>query len=204
MIPVKLTDHVARGLAKLTDQFRGRPVIEAILSSYLHQIQLLEDATWKVIECRILSADTVGDQLDQIGKLVGEAREGRSDADYFPAIALRIKINRSDGRAEDILQVAALKILDVAAFEYSEGYPAGWMISTFGITTSLAKALLKMLGQAKSLATMGHLHFSVTPDINDDFIWDSTDASVTAGSGFSDYISELPASSLTSAQEIDA
>ncbi len=53
-----------------------------------------------------------GVHLDRLGKLVGEARKDRTDAAYAAAIRVRIRVNRSDGSADTLLQIA--KILAVA------------------------------------------------------------------------------------------
>ncbi len=84
------------------------PNLNALLSVFLRQIQKAEDALKAVIMTRFIGF-AVGVQLDAIGRLVGEARLGRTDDDvYRKAIRLRIFVNGSSGRPEDIIQIARL------------------------------------------------------------------------------------------------
>jgi len=82
------------------------PNLNAFLRALLRQVQYAEDAFYSVILSRFIGYAS-GVQLDAIGRLVGEARLGRSDdAEYRSAIRLRIFVNGSSGRPEDIIYVA--------------------------------------------------------------------------------------------------
>lgn len=88
-------------------QFQDSPVLGSYTTSVLSELNELEDLSEKLLLQR--SIDTaVGVQLDQVGLLVGEIRNGRSDADFRQAIKLRIAINTSRGTVEDIIQVINL------------------------------------------------------------------------------------------------
>lgn len=82
------------------------PNLNSILSILLKQVQIVENVFHSVIVSRFIGS-AVGVQLDQIGRLVGEPRYGRADdAVYRRAIRLRIFVNGSSGRPEDIIQIA--------------------------------------------------------------------------------------------------
>lgn len=103
-LPTPSTDHVLRALGRLIQQYQ-QPDIEKWLTSYVEEIQELEDAIWTVITGVYLD-NAEGVNLDMIGELVREQRRGREDATYRLGIRTRIRINRSHGRALDVLEVA--------------------------------------------------------------------------------------------------
>lgn len=111
MIPTRITNHVERGKGLLIEQFKNKPVIAAFLTAYLRPFQELEDVFWDIIETHILD-NAIGDQLDHIGRVAGEARLGRGDDEFRAAVRIRIRVNRSKGRSVDILDVAILAAPD--------------------------------------------------------------------------------------------
>lgn len=100
-------DHRIQGLARLIDQYRGLPNLEAILGAYLDEITELDAAALAVYRGRgPLSASL--HLLDRIGEIIGEPRAGRSDGDYLKAIKIRIAINTTTGRRRDLIAILAL------------------------------------------------------------------------------------------------
>lgn len=124
---VKRTDLVADGVGKLIDEFRSKPIAVGILTAWLKQIQGFEDVLWEVLDSRTIAG--VGAQLDSLGALVGVAREGRTDVEYRVRILLRVRINRSQGRAEDILAIMAG--MGAGTYVYTEYQPARFRIYSF-------------------------------------------------------------------------
>ncbi len=86
--------------------------VEKFLGAVLAPIQDVEDALQQLKTGR--SIDTaVGAQLDAIGKLVGQSRDGVTDDEiYRRYIRARISTNKSDGLIEDILTIADLIVYD--------------------------------------------------------------------------------------------
>lgn len=79
------------------------PNLNAFLAVLLKPVQVIENVFFDVIRARFLGHAT-GVQLDAIGRLVGEDRLGRlDDAVYRKAIRLRIYVNGSSGRPEDLI-----------------------------------------------------------------------------------------------------
>lgn len=166
-IPAVDNNHLAEGLAKLTEVFKKQPVIKAVLTEYLRPFQEIETLFWSIINSRILDNNPTGDQLDQIGGLVGEERLGRTDTVYLTAIKLRIRVNRSQGRAEDIIQIANL----ISPSTYHEFYPAKWTVRAL-FTTADIFTFRRMLLAAKLGGSGGTLEYTLDPDENT-FFWGS-------------------------------
>lgn len=81
------------------------PNLNAFLAALLRQVQKAEDALKALMLSRFIGF-AVGVQLDALGRLVGEDRLGRLDDDvYRKAIRLRILVNGSSGRPEDIIKI---------------------------------------------------------------------------------------------------
>ncbi len=167
-VPVIDTSHVVEARAKLTDFFRGQHVVQGILDSWIQQVQLLENAVFDVIDKRMLDAATFA-QLDSLGSLVGEPRLGRPDDIYREAIRLRILVNRSQGRAEDVIKVAGIATAD--NFTYEEVGTANWEVTAFE-SVIWPVLLAHLLGQTKAAATRGLVIYSTWPAA-EDFVFGS-------------------------------
>lgn len=174
MIPTPNTSHTAQALALLIDQFKGRPVIEGILASWTNRVQELEDALVAVAVSRLLGS-AVDAQLDSLGDLVGEARKGRSNDIYREAIRLRVKVNRANGKAEDVIQTVNIATLG-ADFDYREIYPAGFEIEALPLPAPQSTATL--IKQTRSAGVKAVL-ISGTWDAGDYFILDWDGGGVT-------------------------
>lgn len=155
MISQRNDNHVAEGAELLTGKYRDKPVISGILKALLGGVQTLERELWVLLWGWVLEHEgyhASGQQLDDLGAIVGQPREGRSDADYILAIRLRIRVLRSKGRAEDILQVATL--INPAA-TYVEGFPLGWEVSIYDVPNG--GDIIRLLTQAKAATSYGVL-----------------------------------------------
>jgi hypothetical protein len=90
-----------------TTQWRGR--IDEIIRALCSEFQELEDAMWDVFILRLLQNDTpFGDLLDKFGEIVGQPRNGFTDAEYLPLVKARIATNRSDGKRETLIHITFL------------------------------------------------------------------------------------------------
>ena len=107
------TEHVLQGRARLIAQYVGKTRLDSLLCIYIDQIQDLEDALWQLATLRTIEAGE-GVQLDGIGDIVGQERQGLSDDDYRPLLQARVQANRSEGTAPDILAVAIAALNDPA------------------------------------------------------------------------------------------
>lgn len=107
-------EHKAQGLARLIAQYIGKPRLENLLCVYLNQIQDAEDALWELATERFVDT-AVGAQLDVLGVIVGQERQGLSDDDYRALIRARIKANNSEGTSNDIRGVVVAALNDPPA-----------------------------------------------------------------------------------------
>ncbi len=109
LVPVE--DHCADGLSLLLSQWRSKatPFLDAMICSYLDRVQELEDAILDVHVDRWIDTG-VGAQLDVIGRIVGESREDAAGDDilYRSRLKVRILINDSNGRVEELIAIADL------------------------------------------------------------------------------------------------
>lgn len=150
--PVQDTNHVAEGKALLIEQFKKATNVNALIGTYLRPVQDLETVFWALINGFMIGA-AVGDQLDALGALVGEARLGRNDTNYRAAVLLRVRVNRSQGLAEDIIQVANLASGNTA--KYFEYYPLGFEVQIDMYSTP--NILARMLYSTKAVSVLGAL-----------------------------------------------
>lgn len=112
------TDYITEALARLATQYQGKPNIEALLVALVQGVQDLEDAINGVRSAQSISGALAigGVPLDALGDLLGQAREGRDDDSYARHISARIAIQKSRGRADDILRIARAILPDTVAY----------------------------------------------------------------------------------------
>jgi hypothetical protein len=103
-VPLGSIDHVAGALSRLLEQFKNKPNVVALVSALVGVMQPLEAALWALYTQRQL-ATAFGAQLDVLGSIVGQPRNGLSDSDYARYLNARIATNVSDGRVEDLITV---------------------------------------------------------------------------------------------------
>jgi len=121
-----VTDHVASGKALLTTMFR-KPVAQALLASWLTQVQSVEDAIWQIFGAFDLDTAT-GDQLRKVGALIGLAPDGLSDDLYRRALRAWVIANRSRGRDANLHALAAAA-LDGEGYDLSAWSPANLVVT---------------------------------------------------------------------------
>ena len=107
----QITDHVARALDSLHERHKDKPNIAALVTIVMSQVQEVEDAGYQLFTERLIST-AVGEQLNVLGRIVGELRDGKSDADFRRFVRARIAANKSKGRWADMNAVARLVLDD--------------------------------------------------------------------------------------------
>jgi hypothetical protein len=149
---------VAEGLARLLTQYQSSTALRQLLSAFILQVQTIEDALTGMNTLRYLS-DASGQQLDNIGEIVGIARAaGQSDASYLTAILGQININTSQGQPEQIIR-AFILFTGVTQVRFFEFPPASYLVestydpsdlaaiqSIFGILNDVSPAGVKIDG----------------------------------------------------------
>jgi hypothetical protein len=104
MTATVIKDQVQQGKDRLVTQWFDKPVVQGLLKSYMENVQTVEDTYEQLLDERSVFT-AVGEQLNVIGTIVGEARNGKADDPYREAILNRIAINTSDSTPEKIMQI---------------------------------------------------------------------------------------------------
>lgn len=122
---VKITDHTVRALARRPERDKDKTNIALLISSFADQIQETENAWYQLFEERNITS-AVGDQLDDLGLIVDQPRNGTTDADYRMRLSARIAANNSDGLLDDFIRVARGVINDpTLSIRLENTFPAG-------------------------------------------------------------------------------
>lgn len=95
-----ITSHFKDAEGSVNTNFR------AFIKAIVAQIEDLEIAGYDMIYQLVIDNAT-GDQLDVIGKWVGEDRGGLGDTEYRRYINARIRINKSGGTAEELIRICS-------------------------------------------------------------------------------------------------
>ena len=143
-------DHVAASVARLLSQWRDLKGVVGLTESYARAIQETEDF---LLELLSLAWDALPwFILDQIGSIVRQGRGATtSDAAYRLALRTRIAVNRSHGRARDVVTIARLATPDGTEFVYEERYPMAMHIRLIdAFTDELAQLLFSFLDEARN------------------------------------------------------
>lgn len=183
--PVQNTAVVAEGLGLLTSMYAKQPNVRNILTAILSQRQLLENVMFQVYSGRNLrgaalyALPVTNSVLDAIGALVGQPRDGLSDAQYQPIIFLRAAVNRATGRATDWSKFAQILLgFSGGGVEYYQGeasfffFVGDMLIDPVVVASVLFDAVPNGIGP-------GVFAYSTWVDGND-FMWGST---YSAGAG---------------------
>ena len=125
MTLAKNSNHVEEALANRIEQFKDKVRFGDLLTSYVEEVQSIEDALLE-IQNETELPDAAGQQLDNIGEIVGEERFGRSDLQYRTALSARIQLNLSEGTREDIINLM-LAVSGGVPVQITEFFPAAFI-----------------------------------------------------------------------------
>lgn len=171
----KIASHAEEALARLCELFKVQPNIRALITVWCEPIQAIEEVLYQLLTERTVEV-AIGDQLDLLGKIVGQTRAGLEDDDYRRYIRARIRTNRSSGTIGDLLTISRLIVNDDdASIRFDPSYPAAGIIRVSGIPfdTAIAEALVVFLRVAAAAGVRIVLEWStVAPE--DTFYWDTT------------------------------
>lgn len=153
--------------------------ITKLLRALVGPGQTVEDALQQLYSERRVDT-AIGEQLDVLGRLVGQARNGMVDADYRRLIRARISVNRSKGTISDIITVSDLVVNDVLVTHQIDNQGiAALVIRLTGapVTAAIAALLIPMLRDTVSAGVRILVEYSPNA-FNTWFQWD------TAGRGW--------------------
>ncbi len=161
-----IDDLEERALERLPVQHRGKTNITLMIETHTGPIQDLENVMQDMLTQR--SVDTaVGTQLDIIGKIVGQPRDGFDDDDYRRLVRARIAANRSQGTTHDILTVQRGVFPEPeASLIITMQFPAAFAlrVAHLAITDTIASIAAGFLVDTVSAGVRALLEYQYRPD----------------------------------------
>jgi hypothetical protein len=117
-----MMDYSSVARVRLAGRINQKPLVEAVATSLPKQLTIVEATLDQLKNER--SIDTaIGVQLDRVGEIVGEPRNGRDDETYRQYIKFRVFVNVSKGRPHDV-SYATRFITQGDDIQYQEFFPA--------------------------------------------------------------------------------
>lgn len=163
------TKHIGQAFARLLEQFKDKQRLKKVIEILLRPLQEAEDMFWSLYTDRRLDS-AVGAQLDVLGRIVLEKRDGRSDDDYRAIIRVKVKVLRSNGSAADLMAICDL-MLQGTAYAYNEHYPAAILVEVLATPVFAVSLLARFLRLAKA----GGVRLDVTNPASSNMArWSST------------------------------
>ena len=98
----RIDNHAEQALGRFTSQYAHAETLRDVTGVFVGRYQTLEDVVQELLRNRWIEG-AQGQQLDELGAIVGEPRLERIDEAYRPAIILRAELNRSGGEPEAII-----------------------------------------------------------------------------------------------------
>lgn len=154
-----ITNHIQKAIDRLWQQYKGVTSVENYFTALTEEAQEIEDQLKKLFEERNLET-AVGKQLDRIGEVVGQDREGLTDEPYRLRIKIKIIQNLSEGEPERVIQVYKF-LLNASWVFYSELYPANCYLMGAGSIIPgteqlIAENIIRILPATVTLEYFGH------------------------------------------------
>lgn len=144
---IETVNHTARALSRLVEQFKHQQPIIDWLEAVAGSCQPLEEAYQQLLLLRRIDTGE-GEQLNVIGRIVGQPREGRDDAAYKPILRARVAANKSEGTIEDIVNICKLAVDSPDTHVIARSEPiasANVEVSSIAIDDDIADALIVLL-----------------------------------------------------------
>ena len=118
---------VAEAQQNLLPDFQCDAQMLKLVASYVSALETVESATNAILELVAL-ADYQGRMLDDLGEIVGQERNGLSDALYRQAIAVKIVANSAQGDSDVLIFLARQALCYQDPIVFIDSYPAGFII----------------------------------------------------------------------------
>jgi len=133
-----------------------------LLATFGTQIQALEDSSWTLLLETYLAV-AKGENLNRLGRIVGEDRQGRDDFEYRLAISVRILLNFCEGTPEQIIEIFS-RLSNNAPLELTEYNPAALtLFVNKALNTILIPIYKNFLMLAKPAGVFAHLIYTTVP-----------------------------------------
>lgn len=158
-----ITDHADRAIARLLRQFQNAPRLTGYVRVLIGELQQVEDQLHKLLEAKVVDT-AAGAQLDRLAALVGQARGALDDARLRTWVKARIRLNRSSGTGNDILQVFRLLVGEGVRLRLIEQFPAALVLRIHGTLSIDPRDAAAVLQRAKAAGVRALLEYRVAPD----------------------------------------
>jgi hypothetical protein len=158
-----ISDHAAQAIDRLPELFKAKPNLTNLLTVWCAPIQEFENVLYALLIQRTVDV-AIGAQLDQLGVIVDQDRNGLTDDDYRRYIRAAIRANLSDGTINDLLVISRLIVNDpTAVITFVPGYPGSGVISVTEIPfeDAIATALAVFLRKAATAGVRIVLEYNV-------------------------------------------
>lgn len=163
MDPVHDLTVAADAVAHLIQQYQ-KPNLQAFVSTLAAPAQDLEDVFFQLFQLRSIYTAT-GAQEDVVGRVVGQPRNGQTDAVYRTFLFGRVGVNVSCGTTEDIYRVFSQILsadypgLKMSLVTYP---PASFVLMFYGaaLDNATAAIMANMLRLARSAGIGGQMTWS--------------------------------------------
>ncbi len=141
--------HAQDAVQKLAAPFWGKPRWAALLTSFTREVQEIENAARDMLAKRTLAIAT-GVRLAVLGKLVGQIDPGLGEEVFRTLIRVRIRINRSNGSRNDVIEVLQLLGIPLAQRQITNSYPAKIRVDLTGALPLPIELLTQLLNDTCS------------------------------------------------------
>lgn len=143
-----VTDVRAAGLARVIQQLRGKPAFDALLTTYLDEIQAIETAAWQLYALAIDNSE--GNALDQLGDLFDTPRPpSMTDAVFRRVLHGCVAALHASGTGNDLVRVARA-LVGSDAFAVREVFPAAVIVEPDAAVGIPVDVMRRVLRRAKS------------------------------------------------------
>ena len=140
----------------LLTQFHDSPNLNAVQNAFLEQISELEAVFEQLRNLIDLAA---GEQLNLIGRIVGQKRAKMADEDYRLWIQARILLNKCRGTEEDLR--AILRVLTKQDVEIREHPEIAFTVFVQQAFKQDPRWIFAMVYEAKPLGVKAHLQVAL-------------------------------------------
>ena len=160
---VHVADHVARALARMLEQYKGKPRLSGVISAGAEQAQGAEDALLDLQDERGLET-AAGAQLDVLGRLLDTARGGFDDDTYRKHLRAKIQYNRSNGTTGDLLRIFRLIVPSAATLRIAAHFPAAFTLHVEGAAVGANDPnVFRFFLSARAAGVRGFVQYSLSP-----------------------------------------
>ncbi len=186
MTTEKIDTHVDDGIRRLVYALTCADELKKMLTIFLEKVQETENVTIDVRPSVLFDLDTaVGQQLDQLGSILGLPREGWDDDTYRVYLKTQALLILPDRRTQRRLMevIRSLMDTDAGTIFYQEFRPKSYLVQVVGETLDTLISWLRFMERCRPATYNAFILW--TPD--DAFGYDDATATVvTDVEGFSD------------------